>query len=223
MLPESATVLHGNPRAPVPIFTGFLHPDVYDKNFKYLKERISDDATGHRPTPLFPILISKRLTANAFDDVMSEYQIIDKPKFVALLEAQYALSLVDHAGDPARWAMVNAILALALRVKIAPGSEQTLRAFPCSFYRNAVAVLPELILQRSNLLAVQALQAMAVYARETQDYQAFAMLASNALHLLELLGPLHLSSHQGLNEEDRRQYANAYVITQVFKKVTNAR
>jgi hypothetical protein len=188
---------------------------VYDSNLEKLKRRIGDRPTGHRLTPLLPIPISKRLTANAFDDVMKEHRILDKAKFLTLLEEQYATSLSDHGGGPARWALVNAVLALELRFKTAAGSEETLESFPRSFYQNAVAVLAELILQPPSLLAVQALQAMAVYAQQIPDPHAFAILSANSLHLSELLGTSRLSPEQAVDGE---QYEKAKAVAQALNK-----
>lgn len=149
---------------------------------------------------------------------MEANQILEK---LALLEAQYAASICDHTGDPARWAIVNAILALALKFKTAYGSEKALESFPHSFYQNALAVIPGLILRRPNLLAVQVLQAMAVYAQRIRDHQAFSVLASNASHILKLsrsTGVLYSSSHLELADTDVNQYGNAQVTSLALDK-----
>ncbi|KAK7421108.1 hypothetical protein QQZ08_010112 [Neonectria magnoliae] len=118
---------------------------------------------GHENTPLLPLAVSRRLIQNSAAEVMAEHQLLALQSFVTLLDAQYATSSVDHAGKPARWALVNTVIALALRVKTAPGSEAKLSDIPRAYYRNATTVIPDLILQDSSLLLIQALLTMAIF------------------------------------------------------------
>lgn len=127
-----------------------------------------------------PPEIARRLIQNSFTEVMAEHQLMDLSTFVKLLDAQYAASSVGSGGNPARWTMVNAVIALAIRFKTAPGSEAALSDITHGFYQNATRVLPELILQDTCLLSVQALLTMAMFAQCIPDIRASIMLATNA-------------------------------------------
>lgn len=91
-LPDLATVPYTRPqssltRPVVTISTKFLQPYLLRKNLEELKGRFTGGPGWNLPKPVFPVILSGRPTANAFDDVMAEYQIVDKPTFLALLEA----------------------------------------------------------------------------------------------------------------------------------------
>lgn len=170
----------------LPIFADFLLPDQYDQHLYTIKRDLGDATATRRFVPLMPYRISKRLMDNSFTDVMAEYQLLDLPSFMMLLDAQYAASSVDPADNSAQWALVNAVLALAIRFKMAPGSENSLSDIPRGYYQNAITVTPDLILQAPSLLSIQALLVMAIFARDIGDRQAFVMLANNASHQLKL-------------------------------------
>jgi hypothetical protein len=170
----------------MPIAADFLLPGVFEHRAS-IQGTIDEVIAGRRQyTPLLPQHISSSLIRNSFEAIMAEHPLLDLPQLVTLVEEQYAASLTEPADNPARWALVNAVFALALRFKIAPGAEGELSTFPRAFYRNAVTVLPELILQDPSLLSVQALVAMAMFAQAC-DSRSFAMLMANASRELELL------------------------------------
>ncbi|XXH00630.1 hypothetical protein Hte_006978 [Hypoxylon texense] len=170
----------------LPIFADFLLPDQYGKHLNTIKRELGKATATRRFVPLMPYHISKRLMENTFATITGEHQLLDQPSFIALLDAQYAASPVDPADSPARWALVSAVVALAIRSKTAPGSEGCLSDIPRGYYQNAITVLPDLILQAPILLAIQALLAMALFAKNIRDRQAFVMLANNASRQLEL-------------------------------------
>lgn len=141
---------------------------------------------------------------------MAEDQLLDLSNFMTLLEAQYASSPLGPADNPSRWAIVNSIIALAMRVKTAPGSEAALSDITHAFYQNAVKVTPELILQDPSLLSIQALLAMAMFAQYIPGKQAFRMLTTNASRQLEILSLSWADQLIGLGENE--QYTQMYII-----------
>jgi hypothetical protein len=160
------------------------------------------------------------LIQNSFTEVMAEHQLLDLSSFAMLLEAQYSASLFGPTDNPARWAVVNAVTALAIRVKTAPGSEGDISDISRGFYDNATVVIPEIILQAPSLLSVQALLAMAMFAQGTPDAQACVMLASNASRQLELLALGRLSASQAVDIREGEQYKKAYIIAHTLEKIT---
>lgn len=134
---------------------------------------------------------------NSFHEIMAENQLLSLPSFILLLDSQYEVSSTGPGGYPARWALVNAIIAMALRFKTAPGSEGDLSPIAHASYQNATAVIPQLILQDPSFLSIEALLAMAMSAQGTPDNQAFIVLVINASRLRELL---RMSSESSLAE-----------------------
>ncbi|KAH8754019.1 hypothetical protein F5882DRAFT_419181 [Hyaloscypha sp. PMI_1271] len=128
--------------------------------------------------PLMPLHIARRLIENSFAEIMQGHQLIPLSHFMMHLDAQYTASSLDPAGNPARWAVVNIIVALGIRSKTAPGSEAALFDITNGFYQNATKVVPELILQRPCLASIQAFLGMALFARDNVDISAFIMSRS---------------------------------------------
>jgi hypothetical protein len=194
---------------------------------------IEDVAAGRRAyTPLLPRHIASRLIQNSFDAIMADHPLLDLPTFAALADEQYAAGSTDPAGNPARWALVNAVFALALSFKIAPGAESELCMFPRALYQNAAAVLPELILHGDpSLLSVQALLAMALFALALSDSRSAAMLTANASRQVELLQRVY-AARQGpplpvfdaiARDEEEAQLERAYRIASALEALAAER
>ncbi|KAH7017188.1 hypothetical protein EDB80DRAFT_278757 [Ilyonectria destructans] len=202
------------------IFPDFLLPDAFDTHLKSFKGNLGCVNTAQRFAPLMPQHISRRMVQNSFADIMADHQLLDLPNFLVLLDAQYADSSIAPAEDPSRWAFVNAIIALAARFKIAPGSEAELSDIAHGFYQNAVTVIPEVILRDPSLLSVQALLGMAIFARGIPDTRACIMLTANASRQLELFnfGRLTVGCMIGVEEEE--QYQQLCRVAYKFHKDT---
>lgn len=142
---------------------------------------------------------------------MQHRQLLKLADFTALLSAQYMASSTGPAeNDFARWALVNAVTALALRFKAAPGSEDDLGSIQLAYHRNATAVIHHLILQEPSLLSIQALLAMAMFVENAPESAAFIMLATNASRQLELL------NSRMLKETKSKQHQRACEISSTF-------
>ncbi|KAF8848953.1 hypothetical protein BDZ45DRAFT_697990 [Acephala macrosclerotiorum] len=201
----------------MPIFPDFLLPGRFDEHLKAFKKIVAETAPVRNFTPLMPQHIARRLIENSFAEIMAEHQLLDLSNFVMLLDAQYTASAFDPADNPARWALVNAIIALGVRFKTAAGSENALSNITHSFYQNAIKVLPDLVLQGPTLLSIQALLAIAMFARCISDIQAFIMLATNASRQLESWG--RFSMDRVIDTRDIEQYEHVYKTANMFDKI----
>ncbi|KAI0165579.1 hypothetical protein GGR57DRAFT_447996 [Xylariaceae sp. FL1272] len=169
------------------VFPEFLQPGIFERNLAKFKSEILENTSKRGFSPLLPLHVATRLAENSFADLMVQNSnFLKLSKFLELLCAQYADSAVEPGQDAARWALVNAVLASAVRFKTAAGSENQVSEVMQGLYFNATKVIPRLILQRPGLLSIQALVAMALFAREVPEPQAFAMLVSNASRQLEI-------------------------------------
>ncbi|KAK4031257.1 hypothetical protein C8A01DRAFT_42268 [Parachaetomium inaequale] len=171
---------------------------------KRFEGHIDEVIAGRRQyTPLLPQHIASRLIHNSFDAIIAEHPLLDLPIFAALLDEQYA-------------ALVNAVLALALRFKTAPGAERELAAYPRAYYRNAATALPELLLQDPrSVRSVQALLAIALYARDVSGSRAAAviMLTAGASLQIEMLQQgLRHGSLLLLDAAEEAQLGRAYGV-----------
>ena len=205
----------------IPIFPEFLLPGAFDENLKPYKTAIAEGIAARNYTPLLPLHISRRLIENSFAEIMAEHQLMPLTQLMAHLENHFADSAHDPGGNYSRWALVNAVMALAIRSKTAPGS-QAILDIAHGIYENATKVLPELMLQDPHLLSIQALLAMASFAREVGNVSAFVMLASSASRQLELLTVSWPSMDRVIVSEEAEQFEQAYKATNTFETCIRA-
>ena len=191
-----------------PIFPEFPLPDAFDETLNKYKTAIAEGIAAHNYTPLMPLHISCRLIENSFAEIMAEHKLMPLTSFLAHLEDHFADGSHDPGSNHSRWALVNAIMALAIRSKTAPGS-QAIVDITHGIYENATKVLPELMLQEPHLLSIQALLAMASFAREVGNVSAFVMLASSASRQLELLTVSWPSMDRVIGSEEVEQFEQA--------------
>ncbi|KAI0875590.1 hypothetical protein GGS24DRAFT_454704 [Hypoxylon argillaceum] len=176
-----------NATKPLSIFPEFLLSKSFPDIVRAFKSEIKEATSRGEFSPLMPQHISKPLIENSFTDIMPEPPFITRRIFMQLFEAQYADDIASPGQDPARWALVNGVIALAGRSKIAPGAEAEMSPIMMSFYRNATLVLHQVIGQDPSLLSAQALLVLAIFARGIPDVEAFVKLTSCACNQLEIL------------------------------------
>jgi hypothetical protein len=124
---------------------------------------------------------------NTYNEISGVCPIFDLPTLHRLNAEQQAASSTHPAGNPARWAILSTWIAIGMRFRTALGSEDGFNHVIKSYYRNAVLVLPDLILQPANMETVQAISLMAVFADGMEDHRSFVMLVTNATRQIELL------------------------------------
>jgi hypothetical protein len=166
-------------------FPDFLRPAVFRQNLALFKQCASEAAAIRGFTSLIPLAMARRLISHSFIDFMGVHNLIDESTFMAHLEEQYSEGYYGPAGHPVRWALVNSVIGLATRFKIAPEAEAELSDIPLRLFHNARMVLSDFILLEPTLLSMQALLAMALLAHAVQDEQALVMLTRNASSQLE--------------------------------------
>ncbi|KAJ8127283.1 hypothetical protein O1611_g6353 [Lasiodiplodia mahajangana] len=174
-------------KKPLSIFPYFLLSNTFAQDISTFKSEVLEATARGGFSPLMPRHITTQLIKHSFEEIMPEPHIISFKSFMQLLEAQYDDNTVPPGHDVGRWAVVNGVIALAGRSKVAPGSEDDLAPIHLGFYRNAKLVLPQLIAQNPGLLSIQAILVMAMFARGIPDAEAFTMLMRNASHQLETL------------------------------------
>ncbi|KIW08228.1 uncharacterized protein PV09_01156 [Verruconis gallopava] len=183
-------------------FPEFLLPGKFGCYLKGIQKAASSKAL-EMATPLLPFPIVSVLVPRCFEDIMAGHKVLELPEFMEYLDAQYRANTTEPAGEYARWSLVNAVLGLAVRSKIAPGSEKSLGSIPDECYKNATLVLHRLIFEPASLLSIQALLVMAIYAKGVPDSQAFVMLVTIASRQFELikLGLMTVGVTGGVSQE----------------------
>ncbi|KAK1238203.1 hypothetical protein MKX08_002782 [Trichoderma sp. CBMAI-0020] len=204
-------------RTRIPTLPDFLAADQFNKHLETIRSSIAQANRASELTPLLPRHIATRLIQNSFAEIMEDRQLLDLEDFTTLLNDQYIASSTGPAQNFARWAIVNAMTALALRFKAAPGSEDDLSSIPLAFYHNATAVIHQLILQEPSLLSIQALLAMAMFVEDAPESAAFIMLGTNASRQLELFDH-RMPADFSINAIKSKQHQRVCEISSSFDK-----
>lgn len=130
--------------------SSYWRPDVYhdlfaSRVFKPLPSRAE----------VFALLKDYFRTVNVL------FPVYHEPTFMRLVEWQYTQQTCN---DAARWASINVMLALAYRYRLSNSlrpERDNERAW--MYFKNAMSVLTELTLRRTDLLSIQALLGMVCY------------------------------------------------------------
>ncbi|CAK7236154.1 hypothetical protein SEUCBS140593_009523 [Sporothrix eucalyptigena] len=151
-----------------------------------VKSAIKDNNARHAPTPLIPREIVRRLLQNAYSDMLERWPFLcSLDELLTLLDTQYdtsGTSFVAIAGS----ALIQVVVALAIRQKMAAGAESHISGISHAYYRNACLLMGDLVLVAPSQHTVQALKAMAAFAGGTPDRHAEAMLLMNAEYIEKL-------------------------------------
>ncbi|KAJ4288963.1 hypothetical protein N0V90_011305 [Kalmusia sp. IMI 367209] len=141
---------------------------------------------------IFAQLHSKPLVLNLLQQVIPELQLhgilLPKELIAELLDKAYMIGVDGCASSSSDWAMTNALYAAAMRHNTARGSLGGLSPIIWSYFKNAFAVFPELIIQAPELRACEALLAMAVFMLGTADARVTSQLTTAAAQLSHSLG-----------------------------------
>ncbi|KAK4206868.1 hypothetical protein QBC37DRAFT_393192 [Rhypophila decipiens] len=124
--------------------------------------------------------------------------------------------------DPARWATVNVLLAMAIQWKAVSTGVDVLFPMSWTYFKNAFSVFSQLVLLSSSgdhgVGACRTILFMAMFMQGTADTRATSALVATASHLAQVAGlhcrnlyPMHVSSEA---EEDlRRVFWTIHIIS----------
>ncbi|OKL56635.1 hypothetical protein UA08_08190 [Talaromyces atroroseus] len=160
------------------------------------------------------VLKSNRPEAEGVFFVNRVFPIINEESFMRMVEWQYTQQTCT---DVARWASINALLALSFRYRDKRGSrsdKDTDRAW--LYWKNAAAVYTELSLRPHGILGIQALLAMAIFARVNSHLMLAIPLITAAMKAAQALGLHRRNSRLDISpaeqETRRRVWWCIYII-----------
>ncbi|KAK0639200.1 hypothetical protein B0T16DRAFT_462900 [Cercophora newfieldiana] len=138
-----------------------------------------------RPT-LSPLTASPAdiyLLQETADDICAELPFLNIPRFLQTFDRPEDVSEAGWQG------LMNAMIASAIAQKTHPRSISDVAPHSWAFFRNAYAVLPELLMQGDNIRAVQAYVAMVLFTRQSGDARTAARLLGMAIRMFQTIGP----------------------------------
>lgn len=157
-----------------------------------------------------------QLMEGAMSDVDKLYPLLTAESCVMLVHQQLAAGSDNCHDNPARWATVNALIAMGIQWKTANKAFEELLPIPWAYFKNAFCVFPELIIQGTDIQACQAVLAMAMFMQGTADSRTTSHFIATAVRLLQTIGLHRREPYHGMDltvaEEHRRVVWIAYIL-----------
>lgn len=192
---------------------------LMEKDFQYSvpswKFTAASDVLADRTFRQFPPKAdAELLIQEMFDSHNAAFPIFDRESFLSTFKARYPIERNDDLGW---WACLNVAFTLGHRfraMRTLNGQLEDLHAW--GYLQNALAVVTELTMLKSNLFAVQAILGIAISLQGTSSSQPCSVLVSTALRLAQSM-KLH-QQYQGSSlsnaeiEQRKRVFWIAYII-----------
>ncbi|OLN87830.1 Transcriptional activator protein acu-15-like protein 1 [Colletotrichum chlorophyti] len=152
--------------------------------------------------------------------VVEEVQLfcptMNRASFFELVNEQYAIGPEKTDDNPARWAIINALLAAAMRYRMANDSVTFMAPLYWGYFKNAFAIFAELVVRGKSLLDCEALLAMATFSLGTADAQTTSQLASAAARAAQILGLHRRETYVGLGAMQSERHRRVCWVTHII-------
>ncbi|KAM3516614.1 hypothetical protein NHJ13051_009743 [Beauveria bassiana] len=164
-------------------------------------------------TPLPPKTHTVTLMASALRDLSELWPLFDGNWVLRVLDEQYAAGPADCHDNPARWATINAIFAIALQWKTADSALNEMFSMSWAHFKNAFSIFPELVTRAPDLETCRAILIMAIFMLGTADVRTAHSLLTSAIHSSQVIGLHRKDLHLGLSPTDAEQRERVYWTT----------
>lgn len=186
-------------------------------------EKLRSEANhGAFTSPIFVQLPPKSHLQSLFEVALAElnYQVpfFDIPLLLTLLDEHYAHPTAPRGDHPQRWAMLNTAVAVAIQLRTAKGSEHAMMKISWAFFKNAFSMYSAITLRGADILAVEALLAMAVYVQGSSDLRTTSALVCAAARLSLTLGLHRTTYYSGLDPAAANRGRRAFWVSYLLDK-----
>ncbi|KAH8707197.1 fungal-specific transcription factor domain-containing protein [Phaeosphaeriaceae sp. PMI808] len=150
------------------------------------------------------------------EQIQSHRTLFKAESFLRLLSQQHIAGHDNCADDPSRWAIVNTFFAKSILYRTSNESINGMSPTAWSYFKNAFAMFPELMIQGEEISACEAILAMSMFTLGSGDARTTSQLTAAAARLAHGLG-LHRKDHYptldaGVAERHRQVFWVAYVL-----------
>ncbi|KAJ5209461.1 C6 transcription factor [Penicillium cf. viridicatum] len=199
---------------------------VKEKDFAALPERQAADSFESAPNfspfkgsvfiQLPPKFQIESMFQIAFDEINYTLPLFDTQVLTSLIEEHYADPHSSPSKQPARWAMINSALAVAIQWRSAPDSQNEMTKLSWGFFKNAFSMFSPIAIRGADVLALEALLAMAFFLQGFSDTRTRSILVCTAVSLSLALG-LHRDSYYAnldpaIAERSRRAFWISFTL-----------
>lgn len=138
-------------------------------------------------TSLLPRMHMAHLIQSSWDETLFHRLLFPPETILALLREQYEAGPESIGGNPSRWSIVNSVIANAILQKCTNDYLETMAVSAWAHFKNAFSTFPELVTRGTNILACEALLAMALFMRSTADARTTSQLINAAVRLMHMI------------------------------------
>lgn len=156
------------------------------------------------PQPTFTSLLPKmhmtHLIQSSWEETLFHRILFTPDAILGLLQEQYEAGSESISGNPSRWSIINSVIANAIMQKSTNDYLGTMAVSAWAHFKNAFSTFPELLTRGTNILACEALLAMALFMRATADARTTSQLTNAAvrlMHMIEFPNSTHNTSTEG--------------------------
>jgi hypothetical protein len=173
-----------------------------------------------KETPIFQELPSKEkalyLITIFFQGFNAVHPIFDQDTFMSKFDSAYGLDCSDS--DPAWWAALNVVLALAYQYQDmpVPDPKEDLEAW--GYFQNALATTNLLMTRHHTLASVQSLLGMAMIMMAMPHQRPATLLTSSAIKIAHNLGLHRQYQHPVLNAVERAERMRVFWVAYSLDK-----
>ncbi|KAJ5115077.1 hypothetical protein NUU61_000836 [Penicillium alfredii] len=172
--------------------------------------------TGGIFTELPPKAHLQSLFEVSYDDINCLWPLFNPSILISLLDEHYASDAASAVNSFARWGLLNTATAIAIQSRAAEGSYSEMIDLSWHFFKNSFSVFPAIVSRGSDLLALEALLAMALFMQGSSDLRTTSLLISEAARLSLTLGFHKKSYYLGMDpviaERQKRAFWIAYIL-----------
>ncbi|KAF5642292.1 transcriptional activator Mut3p [Fusarium tjaetaba] len=154
--------------------------------------------------------------SNSLADVYEAQALFSSDDVLKVINDQYSAGPSNCHANPTRWATLNALIATGIHWKADNKAIKEMFPVSWSYFKNAFAIFPEIVMNGGGIDECQAMIAMALFMRGTADSRALTALLSAAAHAGHCIG-LGLEGLDGSNdligeERRKRSFWTLYVL-----------
>ncbi|KAK8094249.1 hypothetical protein PG997_000934 [Apiospora hydei] len=138
--------------------------------------------------PLPPKVATQNMVLHSLHSMCKAWPLFDARYVRDMIDGQFDAEPGDCHTNPARWATINTLLAMATQWKAANPLAKDVFPISWTYLKNAYSVVPELNLQATNIQACEALLIIVFFMRLTADTRTSVILLSVVITMANLLG-----------------------------------
>ncbi|KIW09820.1 hypothetical protein PV08_11921 [Exophiala spinifera] len=177
---------------------------------------------GGLTSSIFTHLSSKAhletLFKEAYSNTNCQWPLFDHHSLIQLLDEEYASDGSSIHKSPARWGLLNSALAIAIQSKAAEDSYSGMIDLSWHFFKTSFGVFPAIAARGTDIVALEALLAMALFMQGSSDARTTSLLVSEAARLSTTLGFHRSSFYMGMDHITAERHKRAFWIAYILDK-----